>query len=228
MVIKNVWYLFLLHVFIINSMELDLENKQLALPGNTYDTFTPRDSGLADLSSVASLHNVPQSVDLSLDLNDGPQEEITDLDDDEVNFLVKACQFTKKLKDVSKKRAKAVVREQVGHPKIQKIISTMRQQKANPNEVNVDHDKEEVRSAGIEVGVDARDIYKVYHDLSGLMWKEDRTCCGRTISKETGQKIISYGLTGFTVASLFACNTFLIVYFGHSETVNNFYNCTYP
>jgi hypothetical protein len=249
MVAKNVCYLFLFHVFIINSMEHD-NGKQLAVSVATYDTFTPREVADAssvpslhhsynspregvDISSIASLHlscNPPQSVNLSLDLNDGPQEEITELDDNEVSFLVKACKFTK-LKDVSKKRAKAVIKENVGHPKIQKIISMMREQKTDPKTVHIDHDKEAVRAGGVDLGVDVKDIHKISYDLARLMWKRDHTCCGRTISQTTGQKIIAYGLTGCAVGLFMSYSlAVLILNLEQSdggETINNYYyNCT--
>lgn len=232
MVIKNVWYFSLLHVLVINSMELDQEDRQLAVSGNTYETFTPRElGGQNDISSVASLHhscNAPQHVvDLSLDLNDEPQEEITDLDDSEVSFLIKACKFTK-LKDVSKKHAKAVVKKNVKHASIQKIISAMRRQKTDPNEVHIDHDQEAVRSGGVDLGIDVKDIHKVSYDLAGLMWKEDRTCCGHTISHKKGQNITAGVLTFLTAGGLLVCNIVLTVYYGECATVNNFYNCTYP
>lgn len=230
MVAKNICYLYLFQSLVVNGM--DHEERQLARSINTYETFTPREiEGQNDITSVASLHHschAPQDVDLGLDLHENIQEEIAELYDSEVNFLVKACKFTQ-LKDVSKKHARAVIKENIDHPKIQKIISIMRQQQVNPQDIHVDHDNDEVRSGGIELGIDVKDIHKLSYDLAGLMWKEDRACCGRTISQKTGQKIIANGLTALTVGSLMAYNIFLIVssYEQPCETVNNYYyNCT--
>jgi hypothetical protein len=231
MIARSMCYLLLFYVLVTHGM--DNEEGQFAVAPNTYNTFTPRNSGgQNDISSVPSLRhsgNVPyNSIDLSLDLNDDPQEVIADLNDDEVSFLVKACKFTK-LKDVTKKRAKAVIKENAHHPKIQKIISTMRQKQVSPDEIHIDHDQEVVRSGGVELGVDVKDIHKISYDLAGLMWKEDHNCCGRTISQKTGQKIIANGLTVLTVCSLMACNLFLVISnYDHScETINNYYNYNY-
>ncbi len=230
MIIKNICYFYLFQSLVMNGM--DHEERHISRSISTYETFTPREiEGLNDITSVASLHHschAPQDVDLGLDLHENIQEEITELHDDEVNFLIKACKFTK-LKDVSKKRAKAVIKENAGHPKIQKIISIMREQKLDPEEIHIDHDKDEVRSGGIELGIDVKDIHRLSYDLAGLMWQEDRVCCGRTISQKTGQKIIANGLTVLTVGSLMAYNLFLVIAnYEHScETVNNYYyNCS--
>lgn len=243
MVAKSVCYLLLFHVFIINGME------HAGTSLTTYDTFTPRsprdtprnpletfspsprDSDAKnDLSSVPSLHHSAYSpreaVDLSLDLE--PQEEITDLNDEEVDFLVKHCEFTA-LKDVSERRAKAVVRENVAHSGIQSIISKMRQQNASPDEIHIDHNAKKVRSRGVDLGVDIGDIYKVSHDLAKLMWKKDRTCCGRTISQKKGQKITTYVLAGCGAGLLFAgaLTTLILGFVYNGETVNNYYyNCS--
>lgn len=258
MVTKNVCYLFLFHVFIINGMEHD-NGKQLAVSVATYDTFTPREGenssghslyhscnspreaenssiinspreGL-DISSVASLHlsnNPPQRVDdLSLDLDGGPQEVIKELDEKEVNFFIRACEFTKS-HGVSERRAAAVIKRNVNQPIIQKIVSNMRQQKINPDEVQINHEGRKVRSPGVDLGVDMGEIYELSHKISRAAWTKDRTCCGHTVSKETGQKVTTGVLFALGTSGLLVCNALLYVYLGHEGTVNNYYNCSYP
>lgn len=240
MVAKNVCYFFLFQSLVIYSM--NEENKQLSLSTNGYETFirnsTPAVGGcdpedtINIISSIPSLNhscNTPHSIDISMDLENDDKGEIVDLNDNEVSFLVKACKFTR-LKDVSKKHAKEVILANAHHPRIQKIISAMRQQKVDPDEVHIDHDKEVVRSGGVDLGIDVKDIHKIYYDLAGFMWKKDHTCCGRTISQTTGQKIIANGLTVFTVGGLMAYNLFLVIsnYENTGQTINNYnyYNCT--
>jgi hypothetical protein len=234
MVAKNVCYILLLHVFIINGMEnaekqgnTSLTTYDTFTPRNIRETFSPRDS---EVTSVPSLHNSINSprdaVDLSLDLDDGPQQEIKELDDKEVNFFIRACEFTKS-HGVSERRAAAVIKKNVNEPIIQKIISNMRQQKINPDEVQINHEDRKVRSPGVDLGVDMGEIYELSHKISRAAWKKDRTCCGHTVSKETGQKVTTGVLFALGTSGLLVCNALLYVYLGHEGTVNNYYyNCT--